>query len=102
MQFLRQLGLCFRARRLKEGIADTLYSITITASPKKQFTQVRSPAVLLRLARCTSWVKRWSEAMDFETIFKINIFLSRILGDLYGKKTQEFDITYVPVVMNQK
>ena len=40
--------------------------------------------------------------MDFETIFKINIFLSRILGDLYGKKTQEFDITYVPVVMNQK
>jgi hypothetical protein len=43
-------------------------------------TQVRSPAVLLRLARCTSWVKRWSEAMDFlQTIFKTNIFLSRIL-----------------------
>ena len=28
-------------------------------------TQVGSPAVLIRLARCTSWVKRWSEAMDF-------------------------------------
>ena len=28
-------------------------------------TQVGSPAVRLRLARCTAWVKRWSEAMDF-------------------------------------
>ena len=42
-------------------------------------TQVGSPAVRLRLARCTAWVKRWSEAMDFlQTIFKTNIFLSRI------------------------
>ena len=39
-------------------------------------TQVGSPAVRLRLAGCTAWVKRWSEAMDFlQTIFKINIFL---------------------------
>jgi hypothetical protein len=37
-------------------------------------TQVRSPAVRLRLAHCTAWVKRWSEAMDFlQTIFKTNI-----------------------------
>ena len=37
-------------------------------------TQVGSPAVRLRLARCTAWVKRWSEAMDFlQTIFKTNI-----------------------------
>ena len=28
-------------------------------------TQVGSPAVRLRLARCTAWVKRWSEAKDF-------------------------------------
>ena len=36
-------------------------------------TQVGSPAVRLRLARCTAWVKRWSEAMDFlQTIFKTN------------------------------
>ena len=28
-------------------------------------TQVGSPAVRLRLARCMTWVKRWSEAMDF-------------------------------------
>ena len=39
-------------------------------------TQVGSPAVRLRLARCTAWVKRWSEAMDFfQTIFKTNISL---------------------------
>ena len=43
-------------------------------------TQVGSPAVRLRLARCTAWVKRWSEAMDFfKTIFKTIIFLSHIL-----------------------
>ena len=30
-----------------------------------QLTQVGSPAVRFRLARCTAWVKRWSEAMDF-------------------------------------
>ena len=43
------------------------------------FTQVGSPAVRLRLARCTAWVKRWSEAMDFlQTIFKTNIFVLRI------------------------
>ena len=42
-------------------------------------TQVGSPAVRLRLARCTAWVKRWSEAMDFfQTIFKTNISLSGI------------------------
>ena len=42
-------------------------------------TQVRSPAVRLRLARCTAWVKRWSEAMDFlQTILKTNTFLSPI------------------------
>ena len=36
-------------------------------------TQVGSPAVRRRLARCTAWVKRWSEAMDFlQTIFKTN------------------------------
>ena len=29
-----------------------------------EITQVGSPAVRLRLARCTAWVKRWSEAMD--------------------------------------
>ena len=45
---------------------------------KKQ-TQVGSPAMRLRLARCTAWVKRWSEAMDFlQTIFKTNISLSGI------------------------
>ena len=39
-------------------------------------TLVRSPAVRLRLVRCTAWVKRWSEAMDFlQTIFKKNILL---------------------------
>ena len=32
---------------------------------KATFTQVGSPAVRLRLARCTAWVKRWSEAIDF-------------------------------------
>ena len=30
-----------------------------------KYTQVGSPAVRLRLARCTAWVKRWSKAMDF-------------------------------------
>ena len=35
----------------------------------------------LRLAGCTAWVKRWSEAMDFlQTIFKTNIVLLRILN----------------------
>ena len=42
-------------------------------------TQVGSPTVRLRLARCTAWVKRWSEAMDFfKTIFITNISLSGI------------------------
>ena len=44
-----------------------------------RITQVGSPAVRLRLARCMAWVKRWSEAMDFlQTIFKTNISLSGI------------------------
>ena len=34
------------------------------------FTQVGSPAVRLRLAHCTAWVKRWSEAMDFKLFSK--------------------------------
>ena len=29
-------------------------------------TQVGSPAVRLRLARCMAWVKRWSKAMDYK------------------------------------
>ena len=33
-------------------------------------TQVGSPAVRLRLAHCTAWVKRWSEAMDFKLFSK--------------------------------
>ena len=38
---------------------------------KDDKTQVGSPALRLRLARCTAWVKRWSEAMDFlQIIFK--------------------------------
>ena len=37
-----------------------LHTIQLTIT-----TQVGSPAVRLRLARCTSWVKRWSKAMDF-------------------------------------
>ena len=37
-------------------------------------TQVGSPAVRLKLVRCTAWVKQWREAMDFlQTIFKTNI-----------------------------
>ena len=44
-----------------------------------KYTQVGSPAVRLRLASCTAWVKWWSEAMDFfQTIFKTNISLSGI------------------------
>ena len=46
---------------------------------KKFTTQVGSPAVRLRSAGCTAWVKRWSEAMDFlQTIFETNISLSGI------------------------
>ena len=49
-------------------------------------TQVGSPAVRLKLARCTAWVKQWSEAMDFlQTIFKTNIFLLRIFENYYTK-----------------
>ena len=37
------------------------------------------PDVHLRLAHCKSWVKRWSEAMDFlQTFFKTNIFVAFI------------------------
>ena len=53
-------------------------------------TQVRSPAVRLRLARCMAWVKRWSEAMDFLlTIFKTNIFLLRILENRNSRKLSQ-------------
>ena len=39
-------------------------------------TQVGSPAVRLRLARCTAWVKRWSKAMDFlQTLLQGEHFL---------------------------
>ena len=59
--------------------------------------------MLLRLAHGTSWDKQWSEAMDLiQTIFKINIFLLRILEIYMAKKPPEFDVTYVPIVMNQK
>ena len=37
----------------------------------KTETQVGSPAVRLRLARCTAWVKQWSEAMDFLLIMSL-------------------------------
>ena len=42
--------------------------------------------------------------MDFlQTIFNINIFLLRILEIYMAKKqTPEFDVTYVPIVMNRK
>ena len=44
----------------------------------------------LRLARCTAWVKRWSEAMDFLlTIFKTNIFLLRIFENHIIKQFDE-------------
>ena len=33
--------------------------------PIRYYTQVESPTMRLRLARCTARVKRWSEAMDF-------------------------------------
>ena len=36
-------------------------------------TQVGSPAVRLRLARCTAWVKRWSEAMDLLAAVTLHI-----------------------------
>ena len=50
-----------------------LKTISVTSVYRTQKTQVRSPAVRLRLARCTAWVKRWSEAMDFlQSIFKTN------------------------------
>ena len=43
-----------------------------------------------RISCCTSWVKRWSEAMDFlQTIFKTNIFLLRIL-EIYTIKGQTY------------
>ena len=43
-------------------------SAVFDKNPSK--TQVGSPAVHLRLAHCTAWVKRWSETMDFlQTIF---------------------------------
>ena len=57
---------------------DVLYSTSscfyyCMAHTARRKTQVRSPAVRLRLARCTAWVKRWSEAMDFlQTIFITN------------------------------
>ena len=45
-------------------------------------------AMRLRLMHCMSWVKQWSEAMDFlQTIFKTNIFLSRIL-EIYIKRVR--------------
>ena len=51
---------------------NVLYKRTLT------HIQVRSPAaVCLRLVHCTSWVKRWSKAMDFlQTIFITNILLN--------------------------
>ena len=57
--------------------------------------------VHLRLARCTSWVKQWSEAMDFlQTFFKTNIFFPRIL-DIYFIKGQTYHPSH-PIVSNQK
>ena len=48
-------------------------------------TQVGSPAVRLRLARCAAGVKRWSEAMDFiQTIFKTYLLIDH-LSELYYK-----------------
>ena len=67
-------------------------------------TQVGSTAVRLRLAHYTSWVKRWSKAMDFlQTIFQSNIFLLCIFEiKSYKKKLQNLTKTYDPVVTKSK
>jgi hypothetical protein len=65
-----------------------------------KITQVGFPAVRRRLACCTAWVKRWSEAMDFpQTIFKANIlqnydFLLRFKSEakISKKFTQNYDL----------
>ena len=52
------------------------------------WTQVGSPAMRFRLARCTAWVKRWSEAMDFllTTYFQNKYLLIGHLWELYYNK----------------
>ena len=46
-----------------------------------------------RLARCTAWVKRWSEAMDFFlSIFKTNISLFKSEAKIYRNWTQNYDL----------
>ena len=57
----------------------------------------RAPAVRLRLARCTAWVKRWSEALDFlQTIFKTNIFLWHIFKNYITMNRNN-----VPMIMSK-
>ena len=67
-------------------------------------TQVGSPAVHLRLACCTAWVKRWSKAMDFlQTIFKTNIFLLRIFERQQLKKMYaKYNTILRILILNQK
>ena len=83
---------------------------------QKTKTQVGSPAVLLRLTHCTSWVKRWSEAMDFllarlwPCTKKMRQKNSRIWRNIcpysykskVRQKSPKFDATCVPIVINQK
>ena len=58
----------------------------------------------LRLERCTAWVKRWSEAMDFfQTIFKTNIFFIMDFRDLYYIGLEpDFHASEDPIVTESK
>ena len=74
-------------------------------------TQIRSPAMGLRLARCTAWVKRWSEAWIFCKLFSKQISPYPVFDTSYDpivteskgmQKTPEFDASYDPVVTESK
>ena len=47
--------------------------------PVKMERLSKVPDMRLRLTRCTFWIKRWNEAMDFLKFFQNKYFLLRIL-----------------------
>ena len=54
----------------------------------------------LRLSRCTSWVKRWSEAMDFfQTFFKTNMHTG---CDSHFRNPVVFNILKEPLLVQKQ
>ena len=88
-------NLTLSKKTMKENINTFVIShltLLISKLEREREIQVGSPDVRLRLAHCTSWVKQWSETMDFlQTFFKTNILFIILCKNM--SLYQDFQLT---------